>query len=135
MPLQKKTKGKIKVFFIDDDESFLFVLKRHLERKNIFEIHSFTSGEAGIEQLHINPEILILDYKLNRSGSRMNGQQVVEVVKQQLKKIKIIMLSGQKDGHLVLELIRMGIKEYLVKSADSLEELDYLLDFYLSERK
>jgi DNA-binding NarL/FixJ family response regulator len=126
--------NKIRIFIIDDDASFLFVLKRHLERKNIFEIHTFNTGEAGIEQLHLNPDILILDYNLNRSGSRMNGREVMEVTKRQLQKARIIMLSGQEDGQLVLELIRQGIREYIVKGINSLDELDEILSMYMSEK-
>jgi DNA-binding NarL/FixJ family response regulator len=105
-----------------------------LERKNIFEIHTFNTGEAGIEQLHLNPDILILDYNLNRSGSRMNGREVMEVTKRQLQKARIIMLSGQEDGQLVLELIRQGIREYIVKGINSLDELDEILSMYMSEK-
>jgi DNA-binding NarL/FixJ family response regulator len=119
---------------MDDDESFLFVLKRHLERKNIFEIHTFNTGEAGINQLHLNPEILILDYNLNRSGSRLNGREIMQIAKQQLKNVKIIMLSGQEDGELVFELIQMGIRDYIVKGINSLDELDGILELYMSEK-
>ena len=125
---------KIRLFIMDDDESFLFVLKRHVERKNIFEIHTFNTGEAVIEQLHLNPEMLILDYNLNRSGSRLNGREVMEMAKNKLPDAKIIMLSGQEDGQLVLELIRLGIREYIVKGINSLEELDEILHMYMSEK-
>jgi DNA-binding NarL/FixJ family response regulator len=126
--------NKTRIFIMDDDESFLFVLKRHLERKNIFEIHTFNTGEAGINQLHLNPEILILDYNLNRSGSRLNGREIMQIAKQQLKNVKIIMLSGQEDGELVFELIQMGIRDYIVKGINSLDELDGILELYMSEK-
>jgi DNA-binding NarL/FixJ family response regulator len=125
--------NKTRIFIMDDDESFLFVLKRHLERKNIFEIHTFNTGEAGINQLHLNPEILILDYNLNRSGSRLNGREIMQIAKQQLKNSKIVMLSGQQDGQLVLELIQLGIRDYIVKGINSLDELDEILNLYMSE--
>lgn len=118
---------------MDDDESFLFVLKRHLERKHVFEIYTFNTGEAGIEQLHLNPEILILDYNLNRSGSRLDGSEVMKIARQQLPDAKFIMLSGQQDGQLVLELLRQGIREYIVKGINSLDELDEILAVYMSE--
>jgi DNA-binding NarL/FixJ family response regulator len=125
---------KIRIFIIDDDESFLFVLKKHLEQKNIFEIHTFNTGEAGVEQLHLEPYILILDYNINRSGSRMNGREVMEAAKKRIQKLKVIMLSGQEDGSIVFGMIQLGIKEYIVKGASALDELDEILSIYMSEK-
>lgn len=125
---------KIKIFIIDDDDSFLFVLKKHLEQKNIFEIYTFNTGEAGIEHLHLEPYILILDYNINRSGSRMNGKEVMETAKKQVQKLKIIMLSGQEDGEVVFEMLRLGIKEYIVKGGSALDELDDILSIYMSAK-
>ena len=126
--------NKIRIFIMDDDESFLFVLKKHLERKNIYEIYTFDTGEAGIEQLHLEPYILILDFNLNRSGSRLDGREVMKIAKAQLQKIKVIMLSGQEDGQVVFEMIQLGIKEYIMKGANALDELDEILAIYMSEK-
>jgi two-component system OmpR family response regulator len=121
-----------KIFLVDDDEVFLMILRRHLEMKKKFQVYSFNSGEACMEQLHEHPDIIILDYNLNRSGSLMNGRQVLDEVLKQTKRPKIIMLSGQEDGQLVLELLKKGIKEYIVKGTDALEELDGILSEYVS---
>ena len=125
---------KIRIFIIDDDESFLFVLKKHLEQKQIFEIYTFNTGEAGIEQLHLDPYILILDYNIKSSGGRMNGKEVMETAQKHLQKLKVIMLSGQEDGQIVFEMIKLGIKEYIIKGATALDELDEILHMYMSEK-
>lgn len=121
-----------KLFLVDDDEVFLMILRRHLELKKRFEIYSFNSGESCLEQLQLKPDIIILDYNLNRSGSLMNGKQVLEEVFKLPERPKIIMLSGQEDGQLVLELIKKGIRDYIVKSPDSLNELDEILSAYIA---
>lgn len=125
--------NKIRIFVIDDDESFLFVLKKHLEQKNIFDIHTFNTGEAGIEQLHLNPYILILDYNINRTGGRMNGREVMEAAQKQIQKLKVIMLSGQEDGQVVFEMIQLGIKEYIIKGASALDQLDEIMAIYMAQ--
>lgn len=122
-----------KIFLVDDDETFLMILRRHLELKKKFEIYSFNSGESCLEQLHVSPDIIVLDYNLNRSGSLMNGSEVLEEVLKLPIRPKIIMLSGQEDGQLVLELIKKGIRDYIVKSPDSLHELDEILAAYIAE--
>jgi DNA-binding NarL/FixJ family response regulator len=122
-----------KLFLVDDDEIFLMILRRHLEMKKFFEIYSFNSGEACLEQLHEQPDIIILDYNLNRSGSLMNGRQVLDKVLKQKKRPKIIMLSGQEDGQLVYELVKMGVQDYVLKGTNALDELDGILSEYKSD--
>ncbi|QHT69401.1 response regulator [Rhodocytophaga rosea] len=121
-----------KIFLVDDDETFLMILRRHLELQKKFEVHVFNSGEDCLEKLDLQPDIIILDYNLNRSGSLLNGKQVLSEVLKQKKRPKIIMLSGQEDGQLVYELVKMGVQDYVLKGANALEELDELISGYIA---
>ena len=121
-----------KIFLVDDDETFLMILRRHLELQKKFEVHVFNSGEACLEQLSLQPDILVLDYNLNRSGSLLNGREVLSEVLKQPKRPKIIMLSGQEDGQLVYELVKLGVQDYVIKGANALEELDEIISGYIA---
>jgi DNA-binding NarL/FixJ family response regulator len=122
------------VFVVDDDDTSLFILRKYIDRKKQFEIYTFDSGEACVEQLSLNPEILVLDYYLTQSGSRMNGKDVVAAVKASGKHPRIVMLSGQEDGKIVLELINEGVRDYVIKGENAFSELDEILNDFLNER-
>ena len=123
------------LFVVDDDDTSIFILRKYIDRKKQFVIHTFDSGEECVENLHLNPEIMVLDYYLTQSGSRMNGKDVVAAVKNSGKHPRIVMLSGQEDGRIVLELINEGVRDYVIKGENAFAELDEILNDFLHERE
>ena len=56
--------------------------------------------------------MLILDYQL----PGMTGIDLYEQVKDQLSsEVKVIMMSAIDDGNLVLDFIKKGVRDYVVK--------------------
>ncbi|MBC8112081.1 MAG: response regulator [Verrucomicrobia bacterium] len=127
---------KLILFIVDDDDTSRFILKKYIDRRKIFDIQSYDSGEACMSNIHLNPEVVILDYNLTQSGSRMNGRDVVLSIKKSAKILpRIVMLSGQDDGKIVLELINEGVRDYVIKGDNAFSELDEILDNYLAEKQ
>jgi response regulator of citrate/malate metabolism len=122
------------VFVVDDDDTSLFILKKYIDRKKLFEIHTFDSGEACMNNITLNPELVVLDYYLTQSGSRMNGGDVVAAIKKTGKNPRIVMLSGQEDGQIVLNLINEGVRDYVIKGENAFAELDDILNDFMRER-
>jgi len=122
------------LFLVDDDETSLFILRKYIDRKKVFEIHSFDSGETCINHLALKPDIVILDYFLTQSGSKMNGNDVVTSIRYSGLDPRIVMLSGQDDGKLVLELINLGVKDYIIKGENAFSELDDILNDFILEK-
>ncbi len=125
---------RLVLFLVDDDETSLFILKKYIDRKKVFEIHSFDSGENAINHLALKPDIVILDYYLTQSGSKMNGNDVVTAIRYRGLDPRIVMLSGQDDGKLVLELINLGVKDYIIKGENAFSELDDILNDFILEK-
>lgn len=125
---------KTTLFIIDDDPVFARLLQMHVREKNTFDVHVFSSGEAGLAHLHLMPKIIILDYQLGGEQA-LNGKQVWGILKLSPLQPKVIMMSAQKDGSLVLELVNMGIRDYIVKERGALKGLDEALDDYLSRQE
>jgi DNA-binding NarL/FixJ family response regulator len=127
---------KMILFIVDDDDTSRFILKKYIDRRKIFDIQSYDSGEACVSNMHLNPEVVILDYNLTQSGSRMNGRDVVLAIKKTPYSLpRIVMLSGQDDGKIVLELINEGVRDYVIKGDNAFRELDEILDNYLAEKQ
>jgi len=121
---------KVKLFIVDDHDAIVKMLKKHLSKNEVLEIHTFDSGEACVNNMGIDPEIIILDFDLQQSGGRLNGMDVVKAVQALGYFPKIIMLTGQENGKIVLELINHGVRDYIIKDENAFTELnDVILDF------
>ncbi|HSH66475.1 MAG TPA: response regulator, partial [Bacteroidia bacterium] len=56
---------KIKIFLVDDDQMYLKALENEFKKNENFEIITYTTGEECLKNLHLNPDVIILDYFLN----------------------------------------------------------------------
>ena len=80
---------------------------------------SFSYGEECIKKLHLKPDIIILDYFFEKKHTRvMNGLEILTKIRDKNADIPVIILSGQESGNTVLELMKAGIEDYIVKGRD-----------------
>jgi DNA-binding NarL/FixJ family response regulator len=113
-----------RVFIVEDDEIYLEFLKKNLRAK--YKIHAFLNAEDAYMALKsIKPEVLILDYGL----PGMNGIELYEKVKLDLPAdTKSIVLSSIDDGNLVLDFIKKGIRDYVIKDDNVIESLVSIIE-------
>lgn len=109
----------LKVFLVEDDEIYAEFIKRKLRRK--YKIYSFITAEDCLVTFKsIKPDVILLDYYL----PGMNGMEMYDIIKDQLgDDIRLIMLSGMDDGNLVMELIKKGVRDYVVKDENVIDSL------------
>jgi len=85
---------------------------------------SFRYGEDCLLELHLEPDIIILDYIFVKAGSEvLSGLDILTEIRKRYNDIPVIMLSGQESGSAVLELIKLGIEEYIIKEKDFVSRL------------
>lgn len=111
-------KGAIQptIFIVEDNEIYTMMLDQKLsELLTNYNLRTFRSGEECIENLNLDPDIIVLDYYLP-------GKDGLETLRQ-IKTIKaetpVIILSHQKDIHIALELLEAGAYDYIIKDKDS----------------
>jgi len=99
-------------------------LKKNLRGK--YKIHAYYNAEDAFVALKsIKPDILIIDYKL----PGMNGIELFEAVKADLPAdTKSIILSAIDDGNLVLDFIKKGIRDYVIKDENVIESLISIIE-------
>lgn len=117
--------GKQKLIFIVDDDPFILKLVRtRLEGKN-YAVTTFLYGEECLKEMHLSPDLIILDFLFHHDERKnvMDGKGILEKIRETSKDIPVIMLSGQDDGDVVLELVRMGIKDYVIKDQSFIDNL------------
>ncbi|PKP02208.1 MAG: response regulator, partial [Bacteroidetes bacterium HGW-Bacteroidetes-6] len=87
---------KIKLFLVDDDAVFLKLLEIEFLQHADFEIETYATGELCLAQLSHNPDVIILDYRLDGiDPNAMNGIDTLDKIKSYNPDIPVVMLSSQ----------------------------------------
>lgn len=109
----------LKIFVVEDDEWYNRLLVYNLSLNPDYEIQSFTEGKSCLENLHQKPDVITLDYRL----PDMKGLDVLKQVKETNDEIQVILISEQEDIEVVVDLLKHGAYDYIVKSKDIRERL------------
>lgn len=108
-----------KIFVVEDDEWYNRLLVHTLSLNPDYEIQSFTTGKDCLANLHQQPDVITLDYRL----PDMKGLEVLKQIKEINEDIQIILISEQDDIEVVVTLLQSGAFDYIVKSKDIRERL------------
>ena len=111
------------LFIVEDDEIYAQFLKANF--KNEYKVSTFTTAEECLESLsEITTEVIILDYNL----PGMSGIELYEQVKPMFDNTKVIVLSSIDDGAQVLEFIKKGVNDYVVKDDNVITSLKNVIE-------
>ncbi len=108
-----------KIFVVEDDEWYNRLLVHNLSLNPDYEIESFTNGKDCLANLHKNPDVVTLDYRL----PDMQGLEILKNIKAENEEIQVILISEQDEIEVVVELLKYGAYDYIVKSNDIRERL------------
>ena len=113
-----KTKKEILVFIVDDDPGYLKMLEIFLLKEIAdIDVKTFPTGEACLHSMHLEPDVLILDYFLNSQfPSAWDGIQVMKKISWNYPHTNIIILSAQQSIDTAMDTINEGAQEYIVKN-------------------
>ncbi len=109
----------LKVFVVEDDKVFAKTLKYHLELNPEYEVEIFYSARECIDNLYKNPSLITLDYDL----PGMSGLQFLQWLKEHNKKVPVIVVSGQREVQVAIDILKAGAYDYLVKDQDIFERI------------
>lgn len=103
-----------KVFLVEDE----IVVREGIRNNILWEQYGFLyAGDASDGELalplirQIQPDLLITDIKM----PFMDGLALIELVRKELPKTKIVIISGYDDFSYAQQAIRMGVEQYLLK--------------------
>jgi two-component system, NtrC family, response regulator AtoC len=108
-----------KIFVVEDDEWYSRLLVHNLSLNPDYEIESFANGKDCLNNLHKNPDVITLDYRL----PDMQGLEILKNIKAENEEIQVILISEQDEIDVVVELLKYGAYDYIVKSKDIRERL------------
>lgn len=109
----------IKIFIIEDDMMFGKAVKFSLEKNLNYDVTVFETGQAFLDNLHKNPDIVSIDYNL----PDMKGIEILSQVQKYNKEVACIILSGQEEVEVVVQSYKAGAKDYIIKKDNCIVEL------------
>jgi len=104
---------KKRILIVDDESQFRETTKKILERRG-FRTMLADSGEAALEQLSQDPDVVILDIKM----SGMGGIETLEALRKRRPDLPVIMLTGHGGLASAKEALETGAYDYLTKPCD-----------------
>ena len=128
--LQQTSKWHPEVIFVVEDEEIFaqaikFTLVKVFPQAKIFLYHD---GGAAIKAMSTPPDLVILDYQLGY----VKGDKVLGEINELAKDVKVVMLSGQEDLDVALNLFELGIDDYIVKNPTWKETFSNVIKNYVS---
>lgn len=110
-------KNRIKIFLVDDDALFLKSLEIEFLQHADFDIKTYATGELCVENLSLNPDVIILDYHLDGiDKNAMNGIETLDKIKAYNGDIPVVMLSSQDKIDVAINCMHHKAFDYVIKS-------------------
>jgi len=111
------------VLVVDDEAGFVDAVCRRLARRG-FEVSSATSGAEALEKVEAirQLDVVVLDVKM----PGMDGIETLSEIKLRRPLVEIILLSGHTTVEWVIEGMRLGAFNYLMKPLDIAQLIEYI---------
>lgn len=117
------------IFLVDDEPIQNEMLKDYLSERFLYEIKTFESGEDMLQQMHLNPEIVVLDFHLSAHiPNAKNGVEILKAVKDQYPDVQVIMLSGQDKIDVAVDSMKYGAYDYVIKGETAFSRMENILN-------
>lgn len=121
-PMTQKAE-KSRIVLIDDEAGMRYIIRQYLNPET-YDIREYACGEDffdDFDKLSDNfPEVVLLDLNI---PDKMDGLTILKQIKKNLPAVEVIMLTAHGDTRNVVEAVRSGAFNYLLKpcSADELQ--------------
>ena len=110
-------KSSVSVLIVDDEEMMRNLLNKILSREG-YRISSAEDGQAALETMGQEKiDIVISDMKM----PRMNGFELLKVIKQKFPEVGVIIMTAYGDTYTVKDALLLGADEYITKPFKSYE--------------
>jgi signal transduction histidine kinase len=105
------------ILIVDDDLGLLRLIEKALRREGHSTATASTVGETMAWLKDNQPDLMLLDLKLKD----VEGIEVIHQLQQAGRTVPFIIITGQGDERVAVEMMKRGALDYLVKDANFIE--------------
>lgn len=116
----------LNLFIVDDDKLTANTLQLYLKARfgSGVCISTFYDGESCLKNIEKDTHMVILDYFMKDE----NGLDVLKSIKTINPKTEVVILSGNEDIVIAIELFKAGAKDYVVKGIGSWKKVGNIIN-------
>jgi DNA-binding NtrC family response regulator len=103
--------GPYKIFIVEDDPWYGEILEYHLSLNEDYVITRFETGQHMLANLHKKPDLISIDFSL----PDYTGDKLYQKIRDVDDSIPVIVISGQEEIAVAVNLLKMGVSDYLIK--------------------
>ena len=107
--------GKSKIFIVEDDTWYRNFLNYTLQLNPDYEVVCFENAKDCLNSLYQKPDLITIDYSL----PGINGAELIKKIKEFDDQIQLIVISGQEDISTAVNLLKLGVFDYIIKNEDT----------------
>ncbi len=120
----------MKILIVDDSLIIRKVLKNILKEKKVSESDMFDApdGQAALEILNSHDiGLLLVDWNM----PKLNGLELVKIVRkiEKYQSLPIIMITSEAAKYNVLEAVKAGVSDYIIKPVSGVTVLQKLKQY------
>ena len=104
-----------KIFIVEDDKWYGGLLHHYLSQNPDYEVTLIESGKECLAQLNRKPDLVTIDFGL----PDMNGEELFKKIRQAQPNLPVIIISAQEKITTAVDLLKMGVEDYLVKDENT----------------
>ncbi len=104
-----------KIFIVEDDPWYGEILEYHLSLNPDYIITRFCSGKECLANMHKQPDLITIDFSL----PDYTGDKLLQKIKEINDQVPVIVISGQEEISVAVKLLKMGVRDYLIKDENT----------------
>jgi DNA-binding NtrC family response regulator len=106
------------IFIVEDDPWYGEILEYHLSLNPDYRVSRFESAKECLAKMHVQPDLITIDFTL----PDMTGDKLYQKIRETNPTVPVIVISAQETISVAVNLLKMGVSDYLVKD-DSTKDL------------
>jgi polysaccharide export outer membrane protein len=114
---------QFKFFVVDDDIFCANMHQQFLKNLNFKDIIYFSNGIECLNNLHLKPDIIFLDYNMND----MNGFEVLKKIKRYNPNIYVVIISSQESLKIAVDALKYGAFDYIIKDNNVCDKIALII--------
>jgi CheY-like chemotaxis protein len=129
--------SKYNIFIVDDDPFNLLLISRKLKKTLNCSTRLYKSALACIHDSgKEKPDLILTDYMLtDKPGHKLNGDYVLERLKNKYENVPVIMYSSVMNADLTLSMMQKGAVDFVLRDENFLEKITKRVNLQLIKLK